>query len=78
MKPMKPGQLRYKGNNVNPATFKRRKTDLRRLTGRCSCGANVQGREAVPRPDPYNSDVYGERTPLVQCDDCHNESCRAL
>jgi hypothetical protein len=75
---MKPGQLRYKGHNVNPATFKRQRPDLRRLVGRCSCGVVVRGKEALPQPDPYSSEIYGNNTPVVQCDDCRTESSYAL
>ncbi len=72
---MNPGELKYKGRRVNPATFKVQGKDLRRLVGKClSCGCTLQGTAATPRPDAYNSDVYGDETPVVQCALCNELS----
>jgi hypothetical protein len=71
----KSGKLYYKGRSVNPVTFTAGRKDLRRLVGYCQrCGCTLVGSAALPRADPYDSDINHDDTPVVQCVDCHYQS----
>lgn len=72
------GVLYYKGRKVDPAKFKAKGRDLHRLKGVCGCGAELRGRAAIPRPDPYQDDVFGDKTPDVECEDCLYESMLSI
>ncbi len=79
MKPLQPGELSYRGRRVNPETFNPKGKDLRRLVGKCiSCGKTLRGTLAIPTPDGHASDMHGDSTPVVQCDDCNAESVRDI
>ncbi|MEN6367633.1 MAG: hypothetical protein ABFC88_12535 [Thermoguttaceae bacterium] len=68
---MKPGELEYNGRKVKPDTFDARGKDLRRLIGRCGgCGRPLRGHAALPTIDSYASDLYDDKTPVVQCQAC--------
>ena len=76
---LKHGELRYKGRRVNPQNFDSAGKDLRRLVGKCqTCGCTIRGKAAVPSPDGYNSDLNGDYTPVVQCEDCNSERAQDL
>jgi hypothetical protein len=63
--------LYYRKKRVNIATFKFEKKDLRRLVGFCEiCEVRVVGQAAIPAPDGYASDVYGDNTLVVRCPRC--------
>lgn len=77
---MEEGELRYRGRKIDPADYSpkvHRKTA--RLKGRCrSCGAELEGEDAVPSPDPYAEEICGDDTPVVECDSCRRESARDI
>jgi hypothetical protein len=73
--PLKPGQLVYKGHCVNPATFHRKTYDLQQLVGCCrDCGKVLRGTDALPAADPYDSEIKGISTKIVQCKTCREAS----
>jgi len=74
MKSSKPSELRYKGRKVDPKTFKAEKKDLEQLVGWCGCGKRITGIEAVPHPDPFQSEINCDQTPVVQCGECDCDS----
>lgn len=71
-------QLRYNGRKVDPAKFHPKKIDLRRLVGTCDCGATVRGQAALPAPDPYQSDINDDKTPVVMCGRCHENALQDI
>jgi hypothetical protein len=75
---MKPGQLTYRGRRVNPATFKVRRKDLRRLVGMCHCGRTLRGLAAIPMIDLHISDINHDPTPRVQCGECRYKSAQDI
>ncbi len=76
---LKPGELRYKGRRTSPETFKPAGKDLRRLVACCrDCGCIMRGRAAIPEADGYSSDLNGDNTPVVQCEDCNSKRCEEL
>ncbi len=62
--------LIYDSKKANPKTFNPKNKDLRKLVGRCHCGKRIRGKEAVPHPDPFDSEIDDDNTPIVQCEDC--------
>jgi hypothetical protein len=68
------GSLFYDQKQVNPEHFNPHKKDLRKLIGYCRiCGIQLFGRTAIPNVDYYDSDIYGDNTLVVQCDNCTDD-----
>ena len=44
----------------------------------CVCGKEISGDEAIPSPDPYASEIAGNETPVIECNDCRFESCQDI
>jgi hypothetical protein len=40
----------------------------------CRCGKLVYGKEAIPSPDPYQAEINDDDTPVVECNDCRENS----
>jgi hypothetical protein len=65
------GKLFYDGQEVDPTTFIADGKDLSRLSGFCCiCGVECKGQDAVPDVDPFESQVWGDETYVVECLDC--------
>ncbi len=62
--------LIYNSRKVNPKTFDPEGKDLRSLVGQCFCGKTIRGQEAIPHPDPYESEINDDDTFIVQCETC--------
>lgn len=76
---MKKGTLRYRGQTVDPKIFKIGRKDLRKLVGYCyNCGCCLRGRLAIPTSDPYQADVHGDETPVVQCESCAADAAEEI
>jgi hypothetical protein len=73
------GRLTYNGRKVDPSKFQVDGKDLSKLKGVCKhCGSVVSGSRAVPSPDPYSSEIGGDDTPVVECDDCRIQSAQDI
>lgn len=44
---------------------------------RC-CRSDLVGEAAIPKPDPYAWDIHNDKTPVLQCDHCAEESARDI
>lgn len=40
----------------------------------CICGKKVEGEDAAPSPDPFDEEINGDDTPVVECSDCRYQS----
>ena len=67
--------LKYDSRKIDPKTFDPEGKDLRKLVGFCSyCDKSIRGKEAIPHSDPYDSEIDGDYTLVVQCKTCEKFS----